>query len=337
MSLRRLLLIVLLICTAAAAAVSAVHGQAEPEKQELFEKLNALRKRYGCGELKSDPHLDAAAQVLAEHLAAIGKLENYGPSGETIRELAMDSGYGGDKSFTIKSTAAQVWTDTDIDYLIEQIWRKDQASVKAIFDTSVRQIGIGSFDAADKHRYYTLITAGLDDGTDDYSLTRPTYDYRTPKPEASATPAPRRLITSTAEADGGIYHIVQEGETFSEIAMAYDLDWYTLASRNYLKLSDTTPVVIYEGQKLVIQPTFTSTPTPTPTKTPIPPTNTPRPTFTPKSGSDPVILPTSSSNLPAEPDWERITEFFHPWKRTVGWILVAVCVPGIFLSLRKKK
>ena len=100
MAFRQLMLILVLICTAAFAAVIDVHGQAEPEKQELLEKLNALRKHYGCGELKTDPHLDAAAQVLAEHLAVIGKLENRGPSGESVRELVQDAGYGGEKSFT---------------------------------------------------------------------------------------------------------------------------------------------------------------------------------------------------------------------------------------------
>ena len=337
MALRRLLLLSFLICSVVFSVFCCAYGQAESEKQELFEKLNSLRKQYYCGELKTDPHLEAAAQNWAEHLAEIGKLDSRGPSGETIRELALDAGYGGDKSFTIKSTSAQVWVDTDINYLIEQVWRKDQASVKTIFDTSVRQAGIGICDAPDKHRYFTLITAGLDDGTDDYSVTRPTYDYRTPKPEASATPTPRELITSTAEPDGGIYHIVQEGETFSEIAMIYGLDWYTLASQNRIKLSDSTPVVIYEGQKLVIRPTFTPTPTPTATKTPIPPTSTPRPTFTPKPGAVPSALPTAPSHLPAALDWNRITGLFLPWKRTVGWILVAVCVPGILLSIRRRK
>ena len=330
-----------LLFTAAFSAVFAAEGEdsvpSDPKLIEIFTSLNALRTRYHIGVLKFDAHLNAAAQRQAEYLAEIGRLEKYGPAGEPVRERAMDAGYGGDKDFTITETSAQVWVDTDTEYLIEKVWRQNQASVQTIFDPKVRQAGIGYADAADKHRYYVLILAGLDDGTDDYSMTRPTYDYRTPKPTASATPTPQELMTSTANPDGGVYHVVQEGETFSEIALAYGLDWYTLSVRNNIKLSDTTPVVIMEGQVLVIEPTFTLTPTPTATKTPLPPTNTPRPTFTLGPGASGSAVKTPAiDHLPA-PDWGSVLTKALRWKSTVGWILVGLCVPGIFFSLKKRK
>ena len=316
---------------------SAFANAIDPEEMRLsiIDTLNSLRGKYGCGELKTDPHLAAAAQYQAEYLAKIEKLDNAGPSGESAYDRAMDAGYGGDKSFTVKETNAKVWVDTDVDYLIEEVWRKSQASVRAIFDPAVRQIGIGIADAPDKHRYYVLMLAGLDDGTDDYSMTRPTYDYRTPKPTISATPTMQPLLTSTPNPDGGIYHIVQKGETFSEIALAYGLDWYSLSVLNHIKLSDTTPVVIIEGQTLVIAPTYTLTPTPTPTKTPLPPTRTLRPTYT----TDPNIKPSQQNTggrLP-NPNLNGLLEKALPWKRTVGWILVGICVPGVILSLRRRK
>ena len=338
-SLKKDLFLLVLMLSAFTAVFSAYGEDTASSDQMLVSilvNLNALRTKYHVGVLKFDNHLNSAAQRQSEYLAEIGRLDPYGPAGESVRERAMDAGYGGDKEFTIVETNAQVWVDTDADYLIEKVWRQSQPSVQAIFDPNVRQIGIGYADAADKHRYYVLILAGLDDGTDDYSMTRPTYDYRTPKPTASATPTPQELITSTANPDGGVYHVVQEGETFSEIALAYGLDWYTLSVRNNIKLSDTTPVVILEGQVLVIEPTFTFTPTPTASKTPLPPTVTPRPTFTP----DPNVVyttnqPTRIDKLPA-PDWFDVISRVSRWKSTVGWILVAVCIPGIALSLRKK-
>ncbi|MBR6089262.1 MAG: LysM peptidoglycan-binding domain-containing protein, partial [Anaerolineaceae bacterium] len=238
-----------------------------------------------------------------------------------------------DKSFTIRETNAMVWVDTDVDYLIEEVWRKNQTSVRVIFDQEVRQAGIGIADSPDKHRYIVLTVAGLDDGSDDYSMIRPTYDYRTPKPTVSATPSPQPLVTSTMNPDGGVYHVVKEGETFSEIALAYGLDWWTLSVLNHIKLNDTTPVVIMEGQVLVIEPTYTLTPTPTATKTPVPPTRTPRPTFT----TDSNALPSrpAQTRLPA-PDVNRLLTRMVGWKRPVGWILVAVCVPGIYFAIRKK-
>lgn len=340
MSLKKHLLLAIILIAAAFSAVLAVYGEdaepSDPISTAILDSLNALRKRYGVGELKFDIHLNTAAQLQADYLAEIGRLENNGPAGEPVRERAMDAGYGGDKQFTIGETNAQVWVDTDVDYLIEQVWRKTQSSVQVIFNPSVRQAGIGYADAKDKHRYYVLILAGLDDGTDDYSMTRPTYDYRTPKPTASATPTPQELMTSTANPDGGVYHVVQSGETFSEIALAYGLDWYTLSVRNNIQLSDTTPVVIREGQVLVIEPTFTLTPTPTPTKTPLPPTNTPRPTFTADPNAASVSRTPGIDRLPA-PDLRGVLNRAAEWKTTVGWILIVISVPGIFFSLRRRK
>lgn len=332
----KLFLIVLLLVPVIGSSVCADAADPEQMRLSLFDMLNTLRIKYGCGELKNDIHLAAAAQHQAEYLAKIGKLDSAGPAGESVYDRVQDAGYGGDKTFTARETNAKVWVDTDADYLVEQVLRKSQASVRVIFDPAVRQIGIGIADAPDKHRYYVLTLAGLDDGTDDYSMTRPTYDYRTPKPTVSATPTIQPLITSTPNPDGGVYHIVQEGETFSEIALAYGLDWYTLSVLNHIKLSDTTPVVILEGQTLVIAPTYTLTPTPTPTKTPLPPTSTPRPTFTP----DPERIPSGKSSgndrLPA-PDVNNMLEKALSMKKTVGWILIGICVPGAVLSLRRRK
>jgi len=332
---RKFVLISLLIFLTVSGFGVVFAADADSFKEEIFENLNILRKKYGCGALTFDDALNNAAQHQAEYLAEIGGLENEGPAGESVRERALDAGYGGDKSFTIGETNAMVWVDTDVEYLIENVWRKSQASVRVIFEQAVRQIGIGIADAPDKHRYIVLTLAGLDDGTDDYSITHPTYDYRTPKPTVSATPTLQPLITSTMNPDGGVYHVVQQGETFSEIALAYGLDWYTLSNRNHIQISDTTPVVIIEGQVLVIEPTFTLTPTPTPTKTPVPPTVTPRPTFTP-DGAGVVIGTAQPSVNPSTPGFHDFLEHTLSWKKTVGWILIGLCVPGIFFSLRKK-
>ncbi len=305
-------------------------------RDDLLTELNKLRKQYGCGPLSFDEHLETAAQHQAEFLCEMNKLQTAGPAGETIRDRAADAGYGGSKSFTIRETNAMVWIDTDANYLIEEVLRKNQAAVRVMFDQNVRQAGVGIADSADKHRYIVLTLAGLDDGTDDYSITEPTYDYRTPKPTMSATPTPQVLVTSTMNPDGGVYHIVQEGETFSEIALAYGLDWYTLSVLNHIKLSDTTPVVIMEGQTLVIQPTFTLTPTPTPTKTPVPPTSTPRPTFTIDPNASVAVVPTAVKELPA-PDLGRLLDKVIAHKQVIGWILIGICVPGIIITLRRKK
>ncbi len=331
-----LVLIFLDVCGAVFAEdPSAADGWAAFQ-EAIYQAVNQQRVKYHVGEVLHDKCLDAAAQRQAEYLAEIGKLTGSGRYGESLRERVLDSGYGGDESFTVRETNAQIWVDTDVDYLMEWVWHTEQTSVKALFSTDVRQIGIGIADAPDKHRYVVAILAGLDDGSDGYAMTRPTYDYRTPKPTASVTPSPEALITSTPNPDGGVYHVVREGETFSEIALAYGLDWYTLSVLNHIKLSDSTPVVIMEGQVLVIEPTFTLTPTPTDTKTPLPPTGTPRPTFTSDPAAAEGTVPTAAEHLP-EPNWDRLVDRLTARKNMIGWILICLCVPGILLSFRKKK
>ncbi|MBQ4514035.1 MAG: LysM peptidoglycan-binding domain-containing protein [Anaerolineaceae bacterium] len=332
---RRPILIFLIFLSLFTVSSAAFADKNDSFREGLLDRLNKLRGHYGCSTLVFDSHLQTAAQHQAEFLAEIGTLQSGGPAGESVRERAIDAGYGGEKSFSIRETNAMVWVDTDLDYLIEEVLRVSQASVRVLFDPELRQIGIGVGDAPDKHRYIVLTLAELDDGTLNYDITRPTYDYRTPKPTISATPSPEPFMTSTANPDGGVYHVVQEGETFSEIALAYGLDWYTLSIRNNIKLSDTTPVVIMEGQVLVIEPTFTLTPTPTPTKTPVPPTVTPRPTFTADPNLPSVRTLPTAAGLPA-PDFGLLLNHAASWKKTVGWILIGVCIPGLFFTLRKK-
>ena len=317
-------------------AIMSYGADTAPEgiRGEVFDALNALREEHHAEPLKYDEQLESAAQHQAEYLARIGKLEKRGPAGEDLKERARDAGYGGDRTFTITETNAQVWVDTDVDHLVSEVWSKNQASLQAIFNSSVRQIGIGYADAQDKHRYYVLTLAGMDDGRDDYNVL-PTYDYRTPKPTISATPTTPPMMTSTANPDGSVIHPVREGETFSEIAVAYDVDYWSLSVLNHLPLSDTTPVVIYEGQDLVIHPSFTPTPTPTETRTPVPPTVTPRPTFT----GGPEAAPTTAAELTKlpPPRWDMLLARLAVHQRTAGWILVALSAAGLILVLRKRK
>ena len=338
MKIRLIFPICLLICLFTAAVYAEDGGAAEraleASRLEIFDAVNELRGQYGCAALTIDSHLMTAAQRQAEYLAELGKLETVGRQGESARERAMDAGYGGDKSFSLEETTAMVWVDTDTNYLIEKVWRTNQKSTHAIFNKELLQCGIGIADAADKHRYIVLMLAGLDDGTTDY-IARPTYDSRTPKPTVSATPTMQMLLTSTPNPDGGVYHVVREGETFSEIAFAYGLDWYTLSVLNNIKLPTLTPVVIYEGEVLVIRPTNTPTMTPTPTRTPIPPTSTPRPTYTPAADS----APTDDGQERTLPVPKFVNELadLACHKRTAGIILICLCLPGLLISLRKRK
>lgn len=94
-----------------------------------------------------------------------------------------------------------------------------------------------------------------------------------------ATVAPLLPATVAPQADGSITHIVLEGETLINIALAYNIPLVDLLKLNNL----TSQSVIFPGEKLIIRKAHTPTPTAaiTNTLTPHPATPTRRPTHTP--------------------------------------------------------
>lgn len=333
---RILFLLPLIFCLFRSVTAQSDGTDAEAFRISICDELTDYRSAHHATEPAIDACLTAAAQRQAEYMAELGKLTDSGPAGETIYDRAIDAGYGGDRRFEVREARAKVWVDTDADYLINSIWKKETLSVRALMMEGAQHIGIGIADAPDKHRYIVVMIGAIADGDPAYDAV-PTYDFRTPKPENSATPTPAPLITSTMNPDGGIYHEVKAGETFSEIAMAYGLDWYTLSVLNHIKLVDGTPVVVYEGDTLVIQPTFTVTPTPTATKTPLPPTHTPRPTFT---GIPATPTAQSSGQLPPPditPLLQRFVTWFAGYRAAAAYALIGCSVLGLVCVLFRGK
>lgn len=310
----------------------------EAERLEIFDTINQLREEHGLDTLIIDSNLTAASQRQAEYLAETGKLTSEGPAHETLKTRAEDAGYGGGGSFNIQENIARIWTETSGTYLVEDVWKKEQISIRNMMAPAARHIGIGIADAPNKRRYVSAMFGSLSDGADTYTVVS-TYDFRTPKPLISSTPTLVPMLTSTPHEDGGIYHVVQEGETFSEIALAYGLDWYTLSVLNHINTK--TPVVIYEGDTLVIRPTFTLTPTPTASKTPHPPTSTPRPTYTQDAGRlhGTQTVDTSSDSAGEAPSERMLVllQKIFAHKRIVGIFLAVLSGLGLLYLFFPKK
>ncbi len=341
---KKFLLLPILLCWILFSTVEGIEKTKTPRPESpdvsaLLEEINGMRVHYGLDALEMDDNLNSAAERQVEYIRDQQKLMKEGPSGESLHIQAEDSGYAGGHPFVVEEAMAKIWVDTGMDYLVNEIWKQEQISLHALMNTQVRHIGIGIADAADKHRYVLVLTAGMTDGAEDYSVIA-TYDFRTPKPELSSTPTIPPMQRSTPDADGGLYHTVMSGETFSEIAFLYGLDWYTLSNLNGIKWSETVMPVVYEGQVLVIQPTFTATPTATPTKTPFPSTNTPRPTFTAT-----MSLPAEAINdHPGRPPFDfvrisrEIDSVFAPYVKPIAITMITLSALGlIVLFIRKKE
>jgi Tfp pilus assembly protein FimV len=86
----------------------------------------------------------------------------------------------------------------------------------------------------------------------------------------SSRPVFQPLITSTAQPDGSVVHVVQEGQTLWTIAAIYGVDLDQLLSLNGLTQSS----FVHPGDKLIVRAgataTATITTTPTATSTPEP-------------------------------------------------------------------
>lgn len=294
--------------------------------QGIFSKINMIRAENNAQMLIFDENLTDAAQIFASYLLEIGRLSEEGAQGETEKTRAADVGYGGGASFSISQNIAMVWTDTTPDYLINSIWGVDPNTRQKLLNTKGQHIGIGIAD--DRQRRFVVVMIGyLLDGSVQYTPL-PTYDIRTPKPVKTFTPSPVPLITSTRRPDGSIMHEIQSGQTLSEIAYAYNVDWYSLSLLNNLDPEDP---VIFEGEELIIQPTFTITPTPTLTNTPRPPTRTPRPTYTPFTLPSQTI--TSSPQMGNESPVLNFISRIETFRYEAGLLLVFLSASGLILSL----
>ncbi len=308
-------------------------GKADPIVSSLFSAVNILREENNAEMLILDENLTDAAQNFAVYLQEIGELSEDGPQRESVESRASDVGYGGGAGFHVTQNIAMVWADTTADYLVRTIWGASSGTKQKLIDPKGRHIGIGTAEE-NRRRFVVVMIGYLTDGSVDYTPL-PTYDDRTPRLVQSFTPSPAPLTTSTSQPDGGVSHDVLEGQTLSEIAQAYQVDWYTLSQLNQLDLEDP---LIYEGERLIIQPSYTVTPTPTQTNTPRPPTRTPRPTFTYSVQSGNLQPTASPTFLPGEQDFFRhFLTRLESLRFQAGLILALVSGIGLILSIFLQK
>lgn len=134
------------------------------------------------------------------------------------------------------------------------------------------------------------------------------------------------IITSTPNPDGSIIHIVREGETLWDIAMAYGTTGAEIMTN-----TGNSPLAtdVYVGQVLIIRLAnpATQTPTLTPTPTRITPQATQaRPTLTPVPTKTLSPTPTLTSEPP-------LVNRLLADSRSVGMTMMGISLVGIILVL----
>jgi LysM repeat protein len=147
------------------------------------------------------------------------------------------------------------------------------------------------------------------------------------KGETTATVEEPKVVTLTAMPDGSIVQQVAKGVTLWDLAIAYGLRVDELVTFN--RLSPSNPV-IYEGQKIIIQPSFTPTKTATITETPPPPTRTPRPTLTPRP-TQPTHTPQNTFTATTPPLMPEIPSLEGVGRRSLAITIIVVSALGLLI------
>jgi LysM repeat protein len=226
---------------------------------DLIIAMNTLRTSYGLPALVEDPIIDAVAQSTAEIMAANQMSSHIG----NVSGRLASAGYGG---------GAKVWATENfavgMSFSIDQImivW-SDSAHMIPAVNAAYCNIGAGVAKASNGSTYYILQAA--------YTSAKSCGEYtstggKTTKPGGSTdegrVPGVSQLIVpvkiATPDANGRIYHVVQAGQSFWSIAIAYKITIKDLETWNNLSRDSKLQI----GQKLFIPSSNTAgyvTPTP---------------------------------------------------------------------------
>jgi LPXTG-motif cell wall-anchored protein len=225
---------------------------------DLIVAMNTLRASYGLPALVEDPIIDAVAQSTAETMAANQMSWHIG---DVSGRLAV-AGYGG---------GAKVWATENFavgDLSIDQVmlvWSDASHMIPAV-NAAYCNIGAGVAKSSNDRTYYILQAA--------YTSAKSCGEYTskggiTTKPGGSTDQGRAggvsQLIVpvkiATPDTDGRIYHVVQPGQSFWSIAIAYKITIKDLETWNNLSRDSSLQI----GQRLFIPSSNTkgySTPTP---------------------------------------------------------------------------
>jgi LysM repeat protein len=223
-------------------------------RSELILAMNTLRVAHGLPPLVEDPIVNAVAQATAETMAANNMSWHIGD----VRGRIAAAGYGG--GATVYATENFAVGNKSIDEIM-QAWA-DAEHMRPAVNPAYCHVGAGVAQAANGSYYYILQAA--------YTSGQACGEYKSvPEgdPGSGANPAPpvSQIIIpvkiATPDAEGRIYHLVQSGQSFWSIAIAYQVTIRDLEVWNNLSRDNG----LYVGQKLFVPSSGTegyATPTP---------------------------------------------------------------------------
>jgi LysM repeat protein len=224
---------------------------------ELILAMNTLRVSYGLPPLIEDPIINAVAQSTAETMAVNNMSWHIG----NVRGRLAAAGYGGGGTVWATENFAVSWGGMGIDEIMA-VWA-DPDHMRPAVDPAYCHVGAGVATYNGK-TYYVLQAAYV--GGQACGSGSPSVPAGTSQPggESGSGFVPQIIVpvkTATPDADGKVYHIVQQGQSLWAIAVAYQITIQDIETWN--NISRNTP--LQTGQKLFIPNKNTqgyATPTP---------------------------------------------------------------------------
>jgi LysM repeat protein len=232
--------------------------QAAPPQQasayDLILAMNTLRVSYGLPALIEDPIIDALAQSTAATMAANNMSWHIG----NVRGRLAAAGYGNGGTVWATENFAVSSNGMGVDEIMA-VW-SDADHMRPAVEASYCNIGAGVAEA-NGNIYYVLQAAYVSGQECGSTSSSPGGNAQ---PGAVPNPISQLIIPvmiATPDPDGRTYHVVQAGQSFWAIAIAYQITIHDLEVWN--NLSRTTP--LKTGQRLFIPNKNTAgyaTPTP---------------------------------------------------------------------------
>jgi LysM repeat protein len=219
---------------------------------DLIRAINTLRVSYGLPALIQDPIVNAVAQSTAEIMAANNMSWHIGD----VRGRIAAAGYGG--GATVWATENFAMGRMSIDTIM-QVWA-DPNHMRPVVNPAYCHVGAGVAQTSDGRYYYVLQAAYTSEhACGEYKSVVPPDSDVNPESPVSQIIIPVKI--ATPDADGRIHHVVQAGQSFWSIAIAYQITIRDLEVWNNLSRDNS----LYVGQKLFIPSSGTegyATPTP---------------------------------------------------------------------------
>ena len=232
-----LVLLLSVLFTVPAAAEARLDN--ETEAAQIMSLINEYRQEQGLYQYVYNPVLAATALKHGEYQASIEESTHYGEGGSRSSDRAREMGYGDGKYIFVSEMiysgqyatpqAALTW------------WKNSPIHNGIMLSTDYHEIGV-AVTRTDTHIYYTVNVGAV------RGVTSPGVGSGGEvEVDVEATSVP--VTVAPVDESGGIFHIVEEGQTASGIAEAYDVSIETLRLLN--GLAENTALVA--GQILLIQ------------------------------------------------------------------------------------